>query len=209
MVKWSLGLALLLGIVYFISIQFIPNFVVWVGMIFGGIGLILLGGILFVDDSYSLITYHPSIKTIAVVLTLCGILLLGFTWWSNHQIKVCSVFVDSATIFLRNSFSTILYIPLFIIITFAFIALIIFQYLSYSASKDVYVNPGDIYWNGSNLTLWNFLNGVELLWGIFILRDSCNSFINQLIFWFQEIPSNGTLHTLRPIAVHLFPDFCV
>lgn len=159
-VKWSLLLALSLGIFYFIIVQCLPNAMIWIGMIFSGLGLLLLGGIFFLDSSYSLLLFHPSIKILAVVLAVCGVLFLGFTWWSAHQIKVCSVFVDGATSFVAQSLSTILYIPLFIIATFGFFALIVFQYLSYSSHKEIHMNPNDIYWNGTSLTIWNMLNGV-------------------------------------------------
>ena len=159
-IKWSLGLALVLGIVYFASVQYFPNAMIWFGMIFSGIGLLLLGGIFILDRSYSLMVYNPSIKLLAVVTVICGLLILGFTWWSRHQIRVCSVFVEGATSFIRQTVSTLLYVPIFILATFGFIALIIFQYLSYSVANGVYINPNDIYWNGSNVTLWNLLNGI-------------------------------------------------
>lgn len=171
--KWSLLLALALGVVYFLAVQFAPNAMIWIGMIFSGIGLLLFGVLIFLDSSYSLITFHPFLKVFSIVIIACGVLFLGFSWWSSHQIKVSSVFVDGATEFLGSSLSTLLYIPLFILATFGFIALILFQYLSFSSHKQIYMNPNDIYWNGSSLTIWNMLNGVELLWGIFILRDSC------------------------------------
>lgn len=159
-VKWSVLLALALGIIYFIIVQLAPNVTIWIGMILSAIGLLSLGTLLFLDNSYSLVTYHPSIKIFSIALIVCGVLFLAYSWWSAHQIKVCSVFVDGATEFISSSLSTILFIPLFILATFGFIALIIFQYLSYSSHKDIYMNPNDIYWNGSNLTIWNMLNGV-------------------------------------------------
>lgn len=173
-IKWSLFLALVLGIFYFIIIQFLPNSMIWISMILSAIGLLVLGFLLFVDNSYSLTTYNPSIKVFAIAIFVCGLLLLGYTWWSSHQIKVASVFVEGSTRFLSKSLSTLIYIPIFIITTFGFIALIIFQYLSFSASNGIYTSSNDIYWNSSRFSLWNILNGVELLWGIFILRDSFN-----------------------------------
>jgi hypothetical protein len=92
-IKWSLFLALVLGVFYFIIIQFLPNSMIWISMILSGIGLLVLGGLLFVDNSYSLMTYNPSTKVFAFATFICGLLLLGYTWWSSHQIKVASVFV--------------------------------------------------------------------------------------------------------------------
>ena len=96
-IKWSLVLALALSIVYFIIIQCAPNCMIWFGMIFSGVGLIAFGALLFLDSSYSLITFHPSLKIFSIVLAVCGVVFIGFAWWSAHQIRVSSVFVAGAT----------------------------------------------------------------------------------------------------------------
>ena len=176
-------------------------------MVLSGVLSIALGVILLLDRSYSFLILGSFVKFLAFGMILCGILLLGFTWWSSHQIRVCSVFVEASTRFLGQSLLTLSYIPLFVVLSVVFVGVITFQYLSFGSSKFIHINPNDIYWNGSSATLWNLFNLVEFLWGIFILRDSCNQPLIQSTLLSQAMLWSGTSHKQQPAAWDPSPDY--
>ncbi len=76
-----------------------------------------------------------------------------------------------------------MYIPIFMIFTFAFLLLIWFQNMAFQSKFATNNDP----WNYNNSGALGVLNILELIWGLQFLRDSCNFPLIKLIFVFQEM----------------------
>lgn len=72
---------------------------------------------------------------------------------------------------------TYLYIILFIIFTGIFLAIFLFQYLAYSSINQPVKNNKSIYMESDFYNVWNYLNIIELLWGMYFLRDTCKKLL--------------------------------
>jgi hypothetical protein len=66
------------------------------------------------------------------------------------------------------------YIPLFLVLTFGLIVLIVWQYIAFGTAYPSTYNPNDLYRQSSHCIPLQILNAIELIWGLQFLRDACN-----------------------------------
>ncbi len=67
-VKWALAIALVLGILYVVAVQFFPKTMSWLILILAAISCLLMAIVLFIDQSPSLSHYQGWIKFAGVLL---------------------------------------------------------------------------------------------------------------------------------------------
>lgn len=173
MIRITLLVALLAGVVFLVFVQFAPKMAVWTSVALTGLTCIVLAVMLLMDSSPSFQSERLLMNVVAVAILLLGLICLFYLYWMRIEIRVCSIFIESATRFLARSPCVFTYIPVYILLSLGLIALVVFEYLAFSSSTGLSREPHDIFWQTSPWTWWNILTLIQLIWGISFLRDSC------------------------------------
>jgi hypothetical protein len=120
--------------------------------------------------------FYPKIWNIllGVVLIITALVFLVYMGCNNRELTLSGIFMKHGNTFLKTDILVWLYIPLFLILTFGLIVLIIWQYIAFGTAYPTTYNQGDLYRSSSHCIILQILNAIELIWGLQFLRDSCN-----------------------------------
>lgn len=80
-----------------------------------------------------------------------------------------------AASYLRQHWSTLIWVPIFIGITFLFGLLVAFEYLAFSSSGRLQLNQGEVYYSTVSTWFDKLLLTIQTLWGLSFFRDMCTS----------------------------------
>ena len=172
-----LGISFGISLLWMILTLFIPKVMVWVAFILA-IALLILTAILFlIDHRTSLANANGWNVPLAILAFIIAIALVIFLIKNRKQISYSSIFLKNASEVIRSKWALLLYVLLFIVLTFIFGILIVFQFLAFSSSTNPYFEKSQLYWK-----LWKnfwFMAPlvIETLWGLSFLRDACTFFV--------------------------------
>lgn len=165
-----LGIAVGLSLIYFILVEFLANSLKMVIIILGMVVLLVVGVLLL---------FYGHVHTLQVVL--CVILLITFfaclasLFMLKGSIKLGGLFLEEATRFGSHSRVSLIYIPLFMLLTWGFLIMVIKEYTGFvsvgnpSFSNDrLYYKPNS---NGIYFTMAVLI--VQLVWGLSFLKECC------------------------------------
>lgn len=173
-VKLSALIALLLGVLYMLLVQWTPRMMEWLVVVFAIGSCLALAILLFADASPSIAANKGWAVAIGVMLVVIGLGLVLNLIWLRYGIKVSGIFLEYSTRFLSHNKFMLWWIVVFLLMGFALVALTMFQALAFSSSATPVLDRDDVYWNGPGLTCGLVLVFVEFIWGISFLRDACN-----------------------------------
>ncbi len=106
---------------------------------------------------------------IAVTCFVLAVLLFSMFWFYSNALRIQSIFLDYARLFLHEVRGTFAYIFIFLIFLTGFIALITFQHVAFSSKSNRNTN----FWDLTNPGLLGIFNILEFIWGFQFLRDAC------------------------------------
>lgn len=95
--------------------------------------------------------------------------------FNRKQIYIVGCFLEIAGDYLKQHWSTLIWVPIFIGITFLFGLLVVFQYLAFSSSGSLTLNQGEVYYSTFISWFTKLVLTIETLWGLSFFRDMCNS----------------------------------
>lgn len=125
-------LALCFGILYLVLVQFCAKAIVWFSIFGAGCCLFILS-LLVLSDYSSVWANHKTLQTlIGITLLLMGFTMIVVIWVYRGQIALCDIFIRYAGEMLLRNPVLFAYIPIFISITVAAMALSYFQHTSFS-----------------------------------------------------------------------------
>ena len=152
---------------------FLPKVMVWLAFILAIVLLVITGILFLVDNNEELIKAQGWAIFLALVAFFMAIILLVYVLINRKSIKYCGVFLQNSRLMLKESCLTFLYILLFMILTFVFGILIVFQYLAFVSSTSPAYSESSLYPELSR-TFWFMCPLViETIWGLSFLRDAC------------------------------------
>lgn len=108
---------------------------------------------------------------IAGISFALAIIIFCMFWFYSNELRLQGIFLDYARTFLHDCTGTFAYIPLFLVLMAAFVALIVFQHLAFSSKN----NKNNDYWDFTNPGVLGILNILEFIWGFQFLRDACTN----------------------------------
>jgi hypothetical protein len=109
---------------------------VWVGVVLSMI-LMLIAGILFlVNNDKTLVDGSGWAIFIGLLCLALFFVMLYHIVVHRKTITICGKFLYNSTLFLSERLTAIIYIPIFVGLSFLFGLLIMFQYLAFSSSSD-------------------------------------------------------------------------
>ncbi len=114
------------------------------------------------------------------MLALLFILILASVCVYKKQTTISAIFLEQGTNFIGSNLSTIFYIILFSALTLGFFFMMIKEYTGlisiaapeFNAEKDIYYEV-----NSKGLWIVWIILGIQFLWGLSFLKESCNLFI--------------------------------
>lgn len=113
----------------------------------------------------------------------------------NVEMKFQGILLDYAKRFLNESPLTFLYIPVFLLFTLGFFALITFQHFAFASKSWSGVTPFDF----SGAGFWSILNIIEFIWGFQFLRDAFNFCVSGNAvdwYWTRQTPCYSSYRRL-------------
>jgi hypothetical protein len=143
--------------------------------VFVGVFLLLLFlGIFILVKPVSF--FFPAIWNIllAVALIIAAFVFLIYLCCHNRELTLTGIFMKHGNNFLKSDPLVWAYIPLFLVLTFGLIVLIVWQYVAFGTANSTTYNQGDLYRSSSHCIPLQILNAIELIWGLQFLRDACN-----------------------------------
>lgn len=144
---------------------------------------------------------------IGILLLIVGLALFLLFYHYQADLRMCGVFLKHACIFLQTKWSLLLTIPLFMLLSFALLALFVFQLLAYWSASEPYFLPKEVYLEpqGHGAVIWTIVNFAQLIWGLEFLKHACTSpshLVSFIIsgyavnYYFKEIPRLNPIHYL-------------
>jgi hypothetical protein len=136
----GLAIAFGLAILWMAVVQFFPKAAVWVAFGLAVILLILaslacfLGANSHFSDSKGLAIFF------GVLFFAFLVLLVFYVCMHRKQLEVCGCFLEVATDCLKDNLPALLYLLLFTALTFLFIVLLVFEYLSFASANAPVLN---------------------------------------------------------------------
>lgn len=136
-IRMSLAVALLIGIIWMSLVQCMPKYMAVAAILLGSITLIAAGILLIVDnpprgwESVGAWRY-----VIAAFLLIFGIIFFAMLCLFKRRIKITGVFLSYASKFLAQKPINFIFIPIFIALLLGLIVLCLFQYLAFSSNAE-------------------------------------------------------------------------
>lgn len=120
----------------------------------------------------------------AIICFILFIILVVMIAMYYNEVKFQGLFLQYSVRFLNENPLIFLYIPVFIILTFGLVVLILWQNAAFRSSSVDNTDKNLFYRLGCNF--WSILNVFEFIWGLQFLRDACIKIIiysQFLCFW--------------------------
>ena len=207
-----------------VLVQCFPKAMVIVGFVLA-IALLVITGIVFlVANNSSLQTARGWVIALGILCFILALVLVAYLVRHRKSLKYCGVFLQNASYLLVENPLTFLYIPLFMVCTFLFGILIVFQYLAFASSTSPFLAASQMYPRLSR-TFWYMAPLViETVWGLSYIRDACTlpnipsqllrfRLCHRLVLWQEDqsvwTPKSPLLQTLwqcgRRLLLQRFP----
>lgn len=116
-------------------VQFLPRIAVWGSVALTGVACLALAIMLARDTSPSFQSSPILINVVIGGLIFLGLICLFYLYWMRTEIRMCSIFIDTAAKFLGKSPCVFTYVPVYILLSLGLIVLTVFEYLAFSSSN--------------------------------------------------------------------------
>ena len=159
------------SILFAFLVQCFPKVMTWFTIYASLLVLIGLAVVLFFYK-----TENPSKISISIALAVLFMIILVSVCMQAKQIKIGTISLDQGTNFTRSNLSTIFYILLFSAMTMGLLWMIVKEYSGLlSMAKPEFDASQDLYYevNSSNLWIIWIVLGIQFLWGLSYLKESC------------------------------------
>ena len=170
----SLLIALFVGIIFLVLTLICPKPMVYIAFILVFI-VLLFAGIFVLAHPVKFFNPDGWNIVFGIFLILVALCFIGYICCYRKELELSAIFMDHATKFLRETPLVFAYIPLFLILTFGLIVLIVWQYVAFGTEHEPVLEQGNLYKTSSHNIALQVFNAIELIWGLQFLRDACNN----------------------------------
>jgi uncharacterized membrane protein len=165
-----LGIAIGLSVLFTVVVHFLPRQIIWVTVI--GSLVVLLGLAVML---YAYKTTNNTKIIISVLLALLWVVIAVSIWMYRKQITLSGIFLDEGTKFTANKPASAFYILLFLALSLGFFFMLIYEYSGLVSMGTPSFSQDALYYEVNKRGLWAtwIVLGVQLIWGIFFLKEAC------------------------------------
>ena len=166
-------IAFLLSIIWLVLVQFLPKAIYWVGMILAIVMLVIAMFVFWIGSGNTLVQGQGWAIFLGIVCLALIVIIILYSWFHRKQIYITGCFLEIAGTYLRQHLSTLIWIPIFVVITFLFGFLLVFEYLALTSRGVPTFNPKNVYYSLYNNWFAVMVLVIQALWGFSFFRDSC------------------------------------
>lgn len=145
----GVGISIGIALIWMLLVCFLPKIMVYVAFVLAIILLLITAIVFFTASKGPLSDSTGWDIFLGIICIIVLLILLFYLVVHRNRLAVCGAFLENASLFLRENCLVFLYIPIFIVLTFLFGILIVFQYLAYSSSGNVNFSPDSIYYTST------------------------------------------------------------
>lgn len=126
----SLLIGLCIGIIYLVLSLCCPKFIIYLAFI-GVFILLMFAGIFVLAKPVRIFDPIGWNVVFGIVLIIVALMFIIYMACYRKELELCGIFMQHAAKFLKETPIVFLYIPLFLLLTFGLIVLIIWQYIAF------------------------------------------------------------------------------
>ena len=171
-----MAIAVGLGIIWLILALCIPNGMVWVAVIGATVLLLVTAIVFFIASGNELVAGQGWAIILGIVCLVFMLLMLFYAFFHSTQLKLCAAFLELGANCIKENLIILLYIPLFVAITFVFGILTVFEYLAFASAGEPTLSSDNIFITNQRGFVLTFLLVIQTIWGLSFFRDCCNTF---------------------------------
>jgi hypothetical protein len=168
-IKYGIGVAVLVSIIYFILVQVLANKITIVTVALGTIVLLATSIAIFTYN-----THHTNAKILIGLVLLALVIFFVFTVWKHwDSMELFAIYLKWSTKMFRARILSIAYILIFFILLAGFIAIMVWEFTGFWTSGNIRYNPeNQIYHElyGVFPTIMTFFMVVQLIWGLSFIK---------------------------------------
>lgn len=161
-------------------VQFFPQFAHYASILVGSFATIGLGVWVILYRSAHFDRLRGLTTTLAVVLIVCGAIMFLCLLIYRRYLRVSAVFLNHSTKFISDRPTTLIFIPLFLVLTAGLITVSAFEFVAvWSSDIPKFVKNRVFYIpQGKGSIILSVLILIQLYWGLAFLKELCTlSFI--------------------------------
>ena len=186
----GVGIAFGVALLWAIIVQCLPKVAVWVAFILASVLLLVAAVLCFTQSGSTFSEDRGWVIFFGIIFVLFFILLVSYVCFHRKQVALCGCFMEVAADCLRQNLKAILHLLLFAALSFLFILLLIYEYLSFSSASEPTLKG--LYYTVNCNGLLLFLLVMQGVWGFSFFRDASNSLFIKTTTLFLGSQMNGT-----------------
>ena len=173
----ALGISACIGLLYMVIFIIIPKVMTYAAFVLAAI-VLLVAGILLIVQPLKLLAFQGNSSNIiiGIILILVAIFLVVLLFCQQEEIELASIFLTYANMFLKENAFLFGYIPLFMVMSFGLFVLCAWQFIAFGSKNEPSWSSDRVFMQIDQNEFLQVLNGIEFVWGIQFIRDTCISF---------------------------------
>ena len=195
----ALAIGVGVGLLYLVLFILLPKIMSYLVFVLCALTLIV-AAILLLVQPIKLMAFEGNTWNIiiAIALIILAIFIFAYIFCQKQELELASIFLTYANLFLKENAILFLYIPLFIVLSFGLVVLIIWQFIAFTSINAPTWDAANLFRSITPNLFLVVLNFIEFVWGIQFIRDCRNHKTIQLTTSFRATPSSGTSTSTTP-----------
>jgi hypothetical protein len=169
----GLWIAFVLSIIWLVLVQFLPKYIYWVALLLAVFMLTVAMFVFFIGSGNTLVEGRGWAIVLGIVCLALLVVVLLYSWVHRKQIYITGCFLEISSSFLRQHLTILIWVPIFVALTFLFGFILSFEYLAFSSVPTPTFNPTDVYYLLYNNWFGVLVLVIQGLWGLSFFRDLC------------------------------------
>jgi hypothetical protein len=180
----GVGISFGLSIIWLLLVQFLPKAMFWVALLLAAVMLFIAMLVFLIGAGSTLVDGQGWAIIIGIVCLVLLVAVVLYAFLNRKQIYLAGCFLEVASESLKEHLSTLIWVPIFIALSFLFGWLLVFEYIAFASAGTPYLSStGAIYYYNSNNWFGVLVLVVQGLWGLSFFRDSCTPVSIQSAIW--------------------------
>lgn len=168
-------IAFVLSLIWLVLVQFIPKYIYWLALVIALFMLIVAMFVFFIGSGNTLSQSQGWDIVLGILCLALAAVLVFYSIKNRKQIYVTGCFLEIAGEYLKKHLSTLIWVLIFIGITFLFGFILTFEYLAFVSTGTPTFNSANVYYTLYNNWFSVLVLVVQALWGLSFFRDACKN----------------------------------
>ena len=168
-------IAFVLSLIWLALVQFLPKYIYWIALIIALFMLIVTMFVLFIGSGNTLSGSTGWDIVLGILCLVMAVILVLYSITHRKQIYITGCFLEISGEYIKRHWTTLIWVPIFVGLTFLFGFILTFEYLAFTSSGTPTFNSQNVYYSLYNNWFTVTFLVVQALWGLSFFRDMCTS----------------------------------